>query len=425
MQFWRYSPPLSRKINFRYQSRSCSNDVSMNSSLIKCHRIPRIQQKKPRIKLTESSESNKKPKNQTHVKSESYKLILIFWSVCIIFAGPRAESSFGHLFGSGRPQSSFPAYVEALKLWSWVPDGIFLDKLLCDKSMMLRSLKWEKLEGMPLKNWFLEKSRKPNDFCWPIFGVICPVKLFLERFIAINSTRFIISAGMFPPNLLLERSSIFTGPRVFWHLYWLPFHVNTAWPKYLYKCCTKPPSCWPKYLYLYRMNYALSVRKWMKSARIGHGTSTHSPQVQLPQTWVTRTALTYQSSTLMMAHAMPQSWIISSLGLINTSMSWVSEMRHRKWALHPPIFEALHNYGGIASMAKWARAFAPSTLGPTSSKNSESSSPQAMRWRKRERAYVASSNRVACELYRRVHYPYVRDKRHVRQKFTLLLPRWP
>ena len=76
-------------------------------------------------------------------------------------------------------------------------------------------------------------------------------------------------------------------------------------------------------------------------------------------------------------------------------MPWVFETRYRKWAQHPPIFEALHNYGGVANMTSWTRAFAPSTLGPTLSKNSESSSPQATGRRKRERAYVASSNRVA------------------------------
>ena len=149
------------------------------------------------------------------------------------------------------------------------------------------------------------------------------------------------------------------------------------------------------FIVLFRTNYAMFVRKWMKSARIGHGTSTHSPQVQLPQTRVMRAALMCQNSIHTMAHAMPPLWTTSYLGLINTSMTWVYEMRHRRWVLHPPIFEVLHNYSGVASMARWARAFAPSTLGSTSSKNSESSSPQAMRRRKRERAYVASSNRVA------------------------------
>ena len=40
------------------------------------------------------------------------------------------------------------------------------------------------------------------------------------------------------------------------------------------------------------MNYALSVRKWRKSAQIGHGTSAHSSLVQLPQARVMRHALT-------------------------------------------------------------------------------------------------------------------------------------
>ena len=116
---------------------------------------------------------------------------------------------------------------------------------------------------------------------------------------------------------------------------------------------------------LFRMNYVLSMRKWRKSARIGHGTSAHSPQVQLPQAQVMHAALTCQSPTPTMTHTTPQSWTISSLGLINISMPWVFETRHQKWALHPPIFEGLHNYGGIAIMTRWARAFAPSTLGPT------------------------------------------------------------
>ena len=78
-------------------------------------------------------------------------------------------------------------------------------------------------------------------------------------------------------------------------------------------------------------------------------------------------------------------------------MPWVFETRRQKWAQQPPTFEAPHNYGGVGSMVRWAKAFAPSTLRPNSSKNSESSSPQAMQRKKRKRAYVALNNRVVFE----------------------------
>lgn len=41
----------------------------------------------------------------------------------------------------------------------------------------------------------------------------------------------------------------------------------------------------------------------------------------------------------------------------------------------PPIFETLHNYGGFGSIVRLAKAFTPSILGLTLSKNSKSNLP--------------------------------------------------
>ncbi|KAK2995258.1 hypothetical protein RJ640_026062 [Escallonia rubra] len=68
--------------------------------------------------------------------------------------------------------------------------------------------------GIPPESPFLDKSRKLSDPNRPMFGEMSPDKLFLERFRATRPARLGSVKGISPTNLLLERSMLFTSPRI-------------------------------------------------------------------------------------------------------------------------------------------------------------------------------------------------------------------
>ncbi|KAI4334733.1 hypothetical protein L6164_013445 [Bauhinia variegata] len=80
---------------------------------------------------------------------------------------------------------------------------------------------------MPHK-WFLDKSRTCNDFNCPMAAVISPLIMFLEMFKDINPTRSMISFGISPLRLLLERSILFNNPSVSLNTDSLPFHMSDS-----------------------------------------------------------------------------------------------------------------------------------------------------------------------------------------------------
>ena len=101
----------------------------------------------------------------------------------LLQCGSSNDSSIEHIFKNGGPQSwGFPIKDDSSSDWSWVENGIFPDKLLCDTLKCERNCKFVMLAGMVHERWFLDKFKKRNQ------------------------TRLITSAGIFPVKLLDERS---------------------------------------------------------------------------------------------------------------------------------------------------------------------------------------------------------------------------
>lgn len=165
--------------------------------------------------------------------------------LCTIAAGAWwvVGSSLGHFFQRGEPQSSeFPINERASKVWRWPLGGILPDKLLFKKFKMPRRPDREELSGILSIRWIWDKSNAYTKVNWPIFWGIGTVKLFLERFKECKPTRIVIPSGIFPNNLLLERSMFFPSPTV---LYTLSLFLSIPIVLHLYN-----PVEYKQYLYL-------------------------------------------------------------------------------------------------------------------------------------------------------------------------------